>query len=231
MREYSLGVPQDLGPVLEPEHLELLRRLGRGRIVPRGHHLYRQSEPADHVYLLDTGSAKSYIINSAGHEATLRIHLPGSLLGLTALASRPWRDAGALALEPAAVVAIKREALVAALNSAPELALRLVTLLVDRMRDFHYRVGEMPVHTVEQRILRALLAVCRTRVEDGQVLAASVELSHQEIASLVNTRRQTVTAVLGGLRAAGLVGREGRRLRILDLDRVHALLPKVVTGE
>lgn len=226
MREYSIGVPQDLEPVLKKEHVRLLEAIGMRKAVRRGDVIYRQGEPAGHVFLLIRGTVQSVLLSSAGQESLLRIHLPGSILGLTALATVPWRDATARAADAVELGVIGKERLIELLRTEPDLSLLLIRLLVDRMRDFHFRVGDLHAQTVEQRVARALLSLSQA---DGAAPCAgsrSIGLTHQELAHLVNASRQTVSMVLSRFAEAGLVVRRGRLTVLADVAKLEAMLPE-----
>jgi len=225
MREYSIGVPQDLEPVLTEEHVGLLAGIGRPKRLGRGELVYRQGEAAGHVYLLLKGTAQSYLLNARGQESLLRIHLPGSILGLTALATVPWRDASARAVAEVELAVIERERLKQLIAREHGLALRLIQLLVDRMRDFHFRVGDMQAQTVEQRLTRVLLSVSRSDGAGRPASVRSVALTHQELAHLVNASRQSVSAILSRFADAGYVERRGRLTVLKNVPGLQTLLP------
>lgn len=225
MREYSIGISQDLGPVLAPSQIDLLVSRGKITSFSRNEVLYRQGDPAEHVYLLLDGIVQSLLVNSAGHESLLRIHLPGSVLGITALGTVAWRDASAKAIEPATVAKVKAQDMVQLIGTEPDLALQLIRLLVDRMRDFHFRVAELQSQTVEQRLARVLLAICQREHggtnPDGM---AGVQLTHQDLAHLVNARRQTISAILGQFQNAGYVAKKGRRLQLTNIAALAQMI-------
>lgn len=218
MRELSIGVIEELTPTLAPAHVEKLCQLGAKLIYERNELIYRQGEPAEHIFLLLEGEAQSTLLNFAGNETLLRIHLPGSVLGLTSLASVPWRDASAKANRRSVFAKVGRDDVRDLIRSDPELGLSLIQLLVDRMRDFHFRVGDLQAQSVEQRLARVLLAVSR-REKDFEKCAAKPEihLTHEELAQLVGSRRQTITAILGRFVQAGYLSKAGRRLVIEDI--------------
>jgi CRP-like cAMP-binding protein len=227
MREYSIGIYQDLAPILTAGEVDLLLGIGRMTSFARNQVLYRQGEPADHVYLLLDGVVQSLLVNTGGHESLLRIHLPGSILGLTALGTVPWRDASAKAVEPATVSKVKRQDMERLMAGDAELSLRIIRLLVDRMRDFHFRVGELQSQSVEQRLARVLLAICQR--EQGGINPdglAGLSLTHQDLAHLVNARRQTVSAILSQFAEAGYIAKRKRRLQLKNIKALAALVPK-----
>ncbi len=226
MRELSIGVIEELTPTLAAAQVEKLCQLGAKLIYERNEIIYRQGEPAEHIFLLLEGEAQSTLLNFAGNEALLRIHLPGSILGLTSLASVPWRDASAKANQRSVFARVGRDDVRNLIRSDPELGLSLIQLLVDRMRDFHFRVGDLQAQSVEQRLARVLLAVSR-REKDLEKSSAKPEihLTHEELAQLVGSRRQTITAILGRFVQAGYLAKAGRRLVIEDIAGLTSLMP------
>lgn len=224
MREYSIGAHRGLDPVIPADVSERLAAKGvRGSFV-RGAMIYRQGEPATHIHLLLSGRAKTVLTAAGGHEALLRIHLPQNILGLTALGSRSVRDATATAIEPCETSAILREGVLALMRAEPVLSEHLVRLLVDRMTDFHYRVGEMLSQPVEQRLARALLALSQPDpTAEGNSTQGEITLTHEELANLINTRRPTVSAAINRFAEAGLVRKAGRRLLVKDAQALAAL--------
>ena len=154
----------------------------------------------------------------------MRIHLPHNVLGLTALASNPARDGDAVAIEPVETAMVSREDLRKLMREEPRLAEHLLELLVNRMCDFHYRVGEMMAQSVEQRLARALLALSEpdpiASEEGGR---SDIGLTHEELANLLNTRRPTISAAINRFAEAGLIAKSGRRLQVTDPDGLGAL--------
>lgn len=227
MREYSIGISQELQPILSGDQVKAFLEVGQTDTFESGSVLYRQGEPADHIFLLLEGMVHSLLLNSNGYESLLRIHLPGSILGMTALATVPWRDASAKASKTTTTLKLRRNDVERLIVSDPSLGLTLIRLLVDRMRDFHFRVGELQGQTVEQRLARVLIAICQRDQgglhPDG---VAGVSLTHQELAHLVNARRQTVSAVLSQFADEGYIARVGRRLQLLDIGALSALIEK-----
>lgn len=226
MREYSFGMSADLRPTVPQNDLQRLIRAGERRVWAKNDRLYRQAETADHVHVLLSGIIKSCTVNSTGQETLLRIHLSGSVLGLTALATEPVRDATAVALEPSATAMVSRAKVLAILRADPQLTTFFVRLLVDRIREFQYRVSELSANSVEQRLAHVLLSLARreaSALAPGSELA--VFLTHEELSHIINSRRQTVTLALRRLAEAGLIRQVKRRILITDPAGLVRMLP------
>lgn len=226
MRELSIGVIEELTPTLAPAQVDKLCQHGTELSFERGEIIYRQGEPAKDIFLLLRGEAQSTLLNFAGNETLLRIHLPGSILGLTALATVPWRDASAKAIQPSILARVAADDVKELILSDRILGLNLIQLLVDRMRDFHFRVGDLQAQSVEQRLARVLLAVSRReKAIEACGTRPEIQLTHEELAQLVSSRRPTVTAILGRFAQAGYISKSGRRLFIDDVAGLSSLLP------
>ncbi len=224
MREYSIGIAQGLGPNLPPKQINRLAEAGRKIRFEKNQIIYRQGEQAANTYLLTSGRVNTFLVNSKGQESLLRIHLPGSVLGLTALATRHVRDASAVAVEASEAVEITRKSFLALLRSDPGLGQHFIKLLLDRMSDFHYRVGELLSQTVEQRLSTALLALSQPDSSHGRKAGTEmVILTHEQLAHLLNTRRPTVSAILGRFTDAGLISRSGRGIAVTDREGLARL--------
>lgn len=224
MREYSIGAPLGLEAVIPADLIEQLVQAGRKRTFAKDETIYRQGEAAEHIYLLLSGRAKTVLVAPNGQEALLRIHLPRNILGLTALASDPVRDADAIAVEAIETATFTRDELRALMRGQPRLADHLIELLVNRMTDFHFRVGEMMGQSVEQRLARALLALSEPDPSaSAETQRGAITLTHEELASLLNTRRPTISAAVNRLVETGLIRKSGRKLHVMDPDGLNAL--------
>lgn len=216
MREYALRSDMDLDSVLTPREIGIMRSAGVDRRFEPGETLQRQDEPVSHLHLLLSGRVKTYLIHTDGLESVLRIHLPGSLIGLSALTTRQRCDANSVTLSQSTVSSIRRTEFVRLLEMHPGLGIKLVHLLVDRLSDLHFRITELQTRSVEHRLAYALLSLSRADPDAEEPTAACVTLTHEELAQLIHTRRQTVTAVLGRFANAGWIVRRARRIHVVD---------------
>lgn len=224
MREYAIGSALDLAPSISSDDVRALAARGRLRRIAKGACLFNQDDRAEHGYVLIEGRVKVSLINSAGQRSVLRIHLPGSLIGLSALGSIPRRDATAVALEPVTVSELDRATLEQLLREEPALTLPIVRLLLDRLAEMHSRAGELSGNSVEQRLARALLALGQTDPIAREGRVPGIELTHEDLSNMINARRQTVTTTLSRFAQEGLIARCGRRIVILDPRGLRRLL-------
>lgn len=227
MREYSIGTIIDIGEDLAAEDVARFTDRGSRRSFAKGEVIYRQGEPAEDVFFLLSGQAKSVLVNATGGECLLRIHLPHSLMGLTALASNAIRDAEGIATTDCEASRIPRARFLELLRTNGELAIYVTRLLVDRMSDFHHRVGDFLTQNVEQRLAATLISLSRADPQaGGRTARQPVRLTHEELANLLGARRPTITAILNRFSADGLITKKGRAIEVSDASRLKHLLPR-----
>ncbi len=226
MREYSTGTLMEIGSSLDDELAQRLMGAGEKITLTKGQKVYSQDDPAPHVFFLLTGQAKSVLRNSDGGECLLRIHLPHSLMGLTALSTAAIRDADAIIIVDADVVKIDVDHFRQLMIASPAFSLHVVELLTNRMSDFHYRVGEFLAQNVEQRLAQTLLSISRVDPEaTAQTDRTLIRLTHEELANLLGARRPTISAILSRFAADGLIAKKGRAIDVVDPDRLSHFLP------
>jgi CRP-like cAMP-binding protein len=217
MREYAIGTTVGLEASLTPACIDEIKANGTAKMYLPEDRLYLQGEPAQSIYLLQSGRVKSVFADRTGNESLLRIHLPDSVLGMTALGSGKTRDASAIAIDPVRVVKINGAKFEQLIRQGGDLAAGLVQLLIDRMCDFHHRVGEFHTLPVEYRLALALLAISRPDPSRlAKPISLNIPLTHEELAQLIGSRRPTVSTILARFRKAGLISRTGRATTIGD---------------
>lgn len=222
MREHSLGAETDLSQSIPEPQARELAQAGKQRILVKGKAVYHQGDDADGIYLLSKGRIKASSVNAIGNETVLRVHIPGSIIGLTAIGHDPVRDATATALEECTLIFIERSRMLELMRGNGELGVYIAQLLLDRLSSFHFRVHEVLTNTVEQRVARALLGFSMPVGKDAQ---PHLLLSQQELSQIVAARRPTVSQALRQFTDAGLIRVERRKIIILDPSGLARFLP------
>jgi len=232
MREYALRLGIDLGSTLSKAEIEILAEAGTEREVAPGTILHRQDDPANCLHYVVSGKIKTFQILTRGQESLLRIHLPGSVIGLSSLTSRGHWDANSVAITPSRLIKLSKPRFLQLLQDHSILSIKLIGLLVDRLSDLHFRIGEMQTQSVEQRLAYALLSLSRADSNKGQDDdRAGISLTHEELAQLINTRRQTVTSILKRFADLGLVTRSMRCIEVTSASGLRALLENESGGD
>ncbi len=216
MPHFDFGDGIDLEQDLNDAYLQKLGTLGQPRTFRRNEHLYFQGDQAAHVYVLRSGTVKATCADENGHETLLKIHGPGSLLGLSALRPVAVRDANGIALEDTGTACFSRDDFLCHMRADGELGVLLVHVLLKRQQQLHARMRDVSGHSVKQRLARVLLqlyAEVATRTPDDE--EPVLPITHDELATLVLSRRQYVTEILRTFVADGLIENQRRCIRVI----------------
>jgi CRP-like cAMP-binding protein len=224
MREYALRLGLDLGSSFSKSEAQLIASVGAERYVDCETIIHRQDDPANCLHYLISGKVKTFQTHACGQESVLRIHLPGSLIGLSSLTSRGRWDATSITLKPSRLIKLSKTSFIELLEKNSALSIKLVRVLVDRLSDLHFRVGELQTQTVEQRLAYALLSLSRVDPTNNKTTERVViSLTHEELAQLINTRRQTVTSALREFTDLGLITRSVRSIEVVSPSGLQRL--------
>lgn len=189
---------------------------------PRHCLIYMAEEPGEHVYLLKRGRVRLYRVTGDGRELTLALLEPGDVFGDEVLAGRPRRTF-AQSLEPAHVCRLRGDDFIELMRGRPEVAIEALHLIAERSMRSQAQVERLAGRTVVQRVASLLVELAsRAAAVPGAPVDLAPALTHETMASMLGTARQTFTTELGRLVRLGYVERAGRRLRLLNVAALSA---------
>ncbi len=215
----------DLFERLTPEQIARLEQCSRVRTFERNSLVYLPSDQSDSVLLLASGRIKIYHITAEGKQALLALIDPGELFGELALVERGPRDEFAEAMERSSVVMIPGAEVRALMQEHAELALGVTKLMGLRRKRIERRLKSLLFRSNRERLIHLLLELIEKygrQTPDG--VLCGIRLSHQELASVIGSTRETVTVLLGELQAEGLLAVSRRRIVVRQPDRLAAMI-------
>lgn len=213
-------------PLFEQLSAEECRRLearSRAREFRRGAVIYFPDEPGESVLLLTAGRVKIRTVTPDGRETILVFVEPGELFGELALVDAAPRAEFAEAVQEARVLAIPRDELLGLVARRPDVALSVTKLLGLRLRRVENRLKNILFRSTRERLVALLVELIGShgRQVDGG-WEVRLHLSHQELANLIGSSRESVTLTLGQLRREGLIATDRRRIVVRNRARLTA---------
>jgi len=190
----------------------------------RGQHVFQCGAPGRNVYVLESGRAKIYKLADSGKEVILWFCFPGEIFGLAEAPRGTMRQVYAQACARVRVHVISRDDFSAYLASHPKTAMQVIDLLSCRMRVLGDMLLNLVSDDVGSRIIKLLIRLAAhygRRTEES--IDLELPLTHQEMADMVGTTRQTVTTVLGELRRRGLLSMEHHHMQIRCEHLINSL--------
>lgn len=190
--------------------------------------IYLPGDPGDRIFLLKEGRVKISRLTEDGKELALDILGSGEVFGeLEVLEGLP-RDTMAEVLEDAAICVIKRSDFDTFIKSRPDLSIKLTKLIGFRLKRIERRIEDLVFRDVPSRLAHLLLDLAReTGVKERRGIRLQVKLTHQEIANLIGSTRETVSAILGDFKRRGLIDQQKREMIILNEKDLAAISERV----
>jgi CRP-like cAMP-binding protein len=175
--------------------------------------IYFPGDRCDQVYWVRRGRIRVARISDDGRELTFRHCTRGALLGEESLAGRPKREDHAEAMEPSLLLLMRADDFMRCVAEEAEFGLAVARWLCKRTIETEQVLAEAVFHSVRSRVAAGLLRLYR---KEGHVAPAALSVTHQELANLIGSTRETTTATLHALRRDGIVQLANRRLTIVD---------------
>lgn len=183
------------------------------RAYRRGERVFDIEDPTRRVFLVKTGAVRIVRLTEDGRELTVAFLGPGELFGEEAIFDADAaRSTVAVVADDSLLCSISADDLLALIQVDPTLAFNVARLLNDRLTSSREQVEDVAYARVGDRIEHALrrLAERNGTVEPDGCIRLDVHLTHADLASMIGSTRETVTAELGELARAGRVRIEHR---------------------
>ena len=211
-----------LKPVLNEVEKVLIRQAGITAHYPKGHVIFATGDIADRVYLVESGWVKIYRLSADGRRVTVgSIRSPGEMMGLAETLVGVERTCFAGAINDVSVVTMAKSKFEELMAKQPMLAIKVAKLLGARMREAEAIILEMVCWQASGRLAQMLIKMGeRMGVQSKGGIKINLQLTHEEIANMVGTSRQTVTSLLNAFKHEKSIVYEGRAIRIVNPDKL-----------
>ena len=209
------------------ELLEILRGMGiasADRVYKPGDAIYNEGEYGDALYVLISGVVKLFRPYSGSKEATLRLLKQWDIFGHLAFAGEATQRAYAEAVTECKVTKVPKIFMERAIRREPRAALKMMTLLELRLVQYEELVRCLLPRETEVRLANLLPILARKFGErDGLAVTIDLRLTHQDLAAMVASTRESVTKVLNDMRNRDVVEIEAGRITLKDYAAMERL--------
>lgn len=173
-------------------------------------------EEGDALFIISSGQVKVSIVSEDGREVILSLLGTGSVFGELSLLDGKPRSANVVATENTDLYMLRRSDFLQLAYKVPQIAVGLLAELAARLRKTDRKIGGLALLDVTSRISETLLQLADehgTETDGGVVLKSRP--THQQIANMSGTTRETVSRVLKRLEKQGYISTEGRTITIV----------------
>lgn len=195
---------------MQPEEMDSILRLATERRYRRGQTIFQKGDAGSSMMAVLNGRVRIGAISLEGKEITLNMIDSGEVFGEIALLDGKLRSADATAIEDTLLLVIERRHLQPLLEADRGLALRLLTVLCERLRQTSEALGDFVMFDLAARLGRTLVKLADDYGRpDGSGVKIGIKLSQNDLSRLVASSRESVNKQLRAWQDEGLVSKEG----------------------
>ncbi|NOY53428.1 MAG: Crp/Fnr family transcriptional regulator [Deltaproteobacteria bacterium] len=207
---------------LKEEELRTILPFLEEKQTRKGEILFHEGEPGRRLYLIRMGQVKVFKLSEGGKEKILRVFGPGDFFAELPLLDGGNYPASAEALSAATLLSLSRKNFLDILKKYPVITGKIYEIVGNRLRHFTTVVTDLTLKDASRRLAGFLLekAAQQVHLSQGQV-RFPLGLTHQEIASLIGTARETVSRSLKQLQSDGIIEIKERYVTVLDRNALR----------
>lgn len=213
----------DVTGIFCPKKLGAALEVHDQKTYKKGEYIYLPDQSSDKIYFISRGRVKIGNYSDSGKEITKAILNKGEVFGELSLVGEDTRRDFAFAMEETMVCAITTDEMSTLIKDHTSLSLFMMKIMGSRVLEMEQRLESLVFKDSRTRIIEFLLDLANKKGERvGFERVVRKFITHQEIANLTATSRQTVTTVLNELRTKNLLTFNRKRLLIRDMEKLGA---------
>lgn len=202
----------ELFPELSPEEVKFIASKGTMRQFPRNTVVISEGDSSDYMYVILKGQVMVFVSNQQGKDAVLNIQGEGEYFGELAMIDHQPRSASVKTVGAVELVFISKADFESCLLEMPELAVKFLSAVTQRVRYLTDVVKNIALNDVWGRVIHTLNHLSQD--EDGRRVI-NVRLTHQDIANMVGSSREMVSRIMKDLQVGGFLDIQGRTIVIV----------------
>ena len=195
-------------------------------VYPKGSLLFVEGEMPRGIFILCSGRAKLTTSSSEGKTLIVKIAEPGEVLGASAtILGKPY-EVSAETIEPSQLNFIKRDDFLKFLNTNSEACMHTAQQLSEKYHSAQREIRSLGLsQTTSEKLAKLLLDWCDAGGEEtARGVRLKVLLTHEEIAQMIGTTRETVTRLLSDFKRKKIIDVKGSSVFILGRDALENMV-------
>ena len=177
--------------------------------IPQNTTFINQEDISNIVYFIVNGAIRIYKLTEDGEEINISLGGPGTVVGEMALIDEVPRSANVQALQNTEVFVLTGEDFKKILNKFPEVAINLLKVFSQRLRENNAHVEEILSQTLTERTWKTLCALKKLFPNN------EINLSQEELSFIIGATRARITEALNTLKDEGKISLSHREIHLL----------------
>ena len=191
-------------------HIFVVRAYRKNQVI------FLEEETGTYMYLVLSGKVKVAKAGAGGKETILAIHRTGDFFGEMSLLDGKTAPATVSAMEDSKIISVSGTDFHKYLLHNEKVMLQIIQVLCARLRQV-WQTQSLSSSTADARIRMGIHQLAKRHgIRDAHGIIIDFKITHQELAEMVGTSRETVTRVLTRLREQGIIEIDQRRITLLE---------------
>ncbi len=201
---------------LSEEEFKCLEHIFQVKNYRKNQIIFLEEETGNYMYIVMAGKVKVTKSTSTGKETIIAIHQAGDFFGEMALLDGKTSPATVSAMEDCRIATIYQADFQRLIMTNEKVVRQIIQVLCSRLRQVWSQIQQLSHSSADDRIRAGLLQLSRKHgVQDARGIIIDLKITHQELAELVGTSRETVTRTLARLQKKGILQLDQRRIIVL----------------
>lgn len=224
--QVSLDILRDfpLFEKLSDEHLNDISEICKVYTFGKGETIFWEGDEGDGLYLVISGIVQIYQDNQS-RDIILSIFREGDYFGeMALLQNEKVRSASARAIEKSTLCVLKKNYFNELVKTKSDILLHILETTLDRLRDANRFIADLTIHDARKRMARILLRLTEQHgVSSTKGTLIDIKLTHQHLADMTGTARETVTKILLELQQDEVIRINKKQILVSDLEKLKAI--------
>ena len=189
----------------------------------KGEYIYLPDDNSDKIFFIREGRVKVGNYSDSGKEITKTVLVKGEIFGELAIIGEEKRRDFAQAIEDTTICIVTVAEMKSMMKNHNAISMFIMKLMGSRVLEMEQRLESLVFKDSRTRIVEFLVNLVNKRGQRvGYEMLVRKFLTHQQIANLTATSRQTVTTVLNELRKKNVLTFNRQRLLVRDMEKLKA---------
>jgi len=187
----------------------------------KGDYIYHPDDVSDKIFFVKDGRVKIGNYSDGGKEITKTILTVGEVFGELAIVGETQRRDFAQAMEKTTLCVVTVAEMKSLMKMHSGISMFMMKLMGSRVLEMEQRLESLVFKDSRSRIVEFLVNLVDKRGQRiGYEMLVRKFMTHQEVANLTATSRQTVTTEINELRNKNLLTFNRQRLLVRDLEKL-----------
>jgi CRP-like cAMP-binding protein len=208
---------------LDDAEMDAMARAAPMKTYAAGELVYTPHQPLETLFILKKGRIRIFLVSPDGRALTTAIIEPGTIFGEMVIVGQQMHDNFAEALDDVVVCVMTKADVRRLLLGDPRISARISETLGRRIGELERKLSDAVFKSVPERVAGALVTLASATSGRPLGRCVQVKLTHEQLAALAATSRETTTKTLGEFADRGLIALGRGRITVLDRDRLRLL--------